>query len=60
MVIWSLGMPDSSFTYLRLATALNDKLDKAEKEKIQEFQAAGFEGSIEGTGTGEGENQTAE
>ena len=43
---WSLGMPDSSFAYLRLATALNDKLDKAEKEKIQEFQAAGFEEAL--------------
>ena len=43
---WSLGLPDSSFTYLRLATALNDKLDKAEKEKIQEFQAAGFEEAL--------------
>jgi signal transduction histidine kinase len=43
---WSLGLPDSSFTYLRLATTLNDKLDKAEKEKIQEFQAAGFEEAL--------------
>ena len=40
---WSLGTPDCSFVYLRLARVLNDKLDKAEKEKIQEFQVAGFE-----------------
>ena len=33
---------DSSFIYLRLATVLNDSLDKIEKEKFQEFQVAGF------------------
>ena len=33
---------DSSFIYLRLATILNDSLDKIEKEKFQEFQVAGF------------------
>jgi two-component system NtrC family sensor kinase len=33
---------DSSFIYLRLATVLNDSLDKVEKEKFQEFQVAGF------------------
>jgi len=42
----SLGKSDSSFVYLRLATVLNDKLDKAEKEKIQEFQVAGFEEAL--------------
>jgi len=41
-----LGMPDSSFVYLRLATTLNDKLEKAEKEKIQELQVAGFEEAL--------------
>jgi len=33
---------DSSFVYLRLATFLNDGLDKTEKKKLQEFQVAGF------------------
>jgi two-component system NtrC family sensor kinase len=33
---------DSSFVYLRLATLLNDSLDKSEKKKLQEFQVAGF------------------
>ena len=33
---------DSSFIYLRLATVLNDSLDRIEKEKFQEFQVAGF------------------
>jgi signal transduction histidine kinase len=33
---------DSSFVYLRLATFLNDGLDKSEKKKLQEFQVAGF------------------
>ena len=42
----SLGMRDSSFVYLRLATELNDRLDKAEKEKIRELQAAGFEEAL--------------
>ena len=42
----SLGMQDSSFVYLKMATVLNDKLEKAEKEKIQEFQVAGFEAAL--------------
>jgi len=37
---------DSSFTYLRKATLLNDSLDKAEKEKLSEFQLAGFEETL--------------
>ncbi len=39
---WDQNKADSSFTYLRLATVLNDSLDKIEKEKFQEFQVAGF------------------
>jgi signal transduction histidine kinase len=39
---WDQNKADSSFIYLRLATALNDSLDKIEKEKFQEFQVAGF------------------
>ena len=38
-----LGKADSSFIYLKYAAELNDRLTKAEKEKLQEFQAAGFE-----------------
>jgi signal transduction histidine kinase len=38
-----LEKADSSFTYLKYATELNDRLTKAEKEKLQEFQVAGFE-----------------
>ncbi|CAN5439625.1 hypothetical protein BH10BAC2_BH10BAC2_39140 [soil metagenome] len=33
---------DSSLAYLRLATLLNDSLDRIEKKKLQEFQVAGF------------------
>ena len=39
---WNQNKTDSSFIYLRLATVLNDSLDKIEKEKFQEFQVAGF------------------
>jgi hypothetical protein len=39
---WDQNKADSSFTYLRLATILNDSLSKIEKEKFQEFQVAGF------------------
>ena len=39
---WDQNKADSSFIYLRLATVLNDSLDKIEKEKFQEFQVAGF------------------
>ena len=39
---WDQNKADSSFMYLRLATVLNDSLDKIEKEKFQEFQVAGF------------------
>jgi signal transduction histidine kinase len=39
---WDQDKPDSSFTYLRLATILNDSLDKIEKEKLREFQVEGF------------------
>jgi signal transduction histidine kinase/Tfp pilus assembly protein PilF len=42
----SLGQQDSSFAYLRLATVLNDKISIAEKQKIQEFQVAGFEEAL--------------
>ncbi|MEO8568823.1 MAG: tetratricopeptide repeat protein, partial [Ginsengibacter sp.] len=35
-------MTDSSFAYLRLATLLNDSLDRIEKKKLQELQIAGF------------------
>ena len=42
----SMGEPDSSFVYLKLATALKDKIEKTEKEKIQEFQIAGFEETL--------------
>ena len=38
-----LGKADSSFIYLKYAAELNDRLTKAEKEKLQEFQTAGFE-----------------
>jgi two-component system, NtrC family, sensor kinase len=38
-----LGNADSSFMYLKYATELNDRLTKAEKEKLQQFQTAGFE-----------------
>jgi signal transduction histidine kinase len=41
-----LGSHDSSFVYLKFATILNDKLVKAEREKIQEFQIAGFEETL--------------
>jgi signal transduction histidine kinase len=41
-----LGSYDSSFVYLKFATLLNDKLEKAEKKKIQEFQIAGFEETL--------------
>jgi two-component system, NtrC family, sensor kinase len=41
-----MGMTDSSFAYLKTATLLNDKLTKAEREKIQEFQVAGFEETL--------------
>jgi len=37
---------DSSFVYLRLATLLDDSLDKLEKKKLQEFQVAGFNEQI--------------
>ena len=37
---------DSSFVYLRLATLLNDSLDKLEKKKLQEFQVDGFNEQI--------------
>jgi tetratricopeptide (TPR) repeat protein len=43
---FQIGSPDSSFTYLRSATLLNDGLDKIEKEKLREFQVAGFEETI--------------
>jgi len=39
---WDQNKADSSFTYLRLATILNDSLDKIEKEKFREFQVEGF------------------
>jgi signal transduction histidine kinase len=39
---WDQNKADSSFTYLRLATVLNDSLDKVEKEKFREFQVEGF------------------
>ncbi len=42
----SLGSYDSSFVYLKFATILNDKLEKAERKKIQEFQIAGFEETL--------------
>jgi signal transduction histidine kinase len=42
----SLGNRDSAFFYLQKATFLNDKLDKIEKEKIKEFQIAGFEETL--------------
>jgi signal transduction histidine kinase len=38
-----LGQADSCFAYLKAATVLTDKLEKAEKEKIKELQVAGFE-----------------
>ncbi len=39
---WDQNKVDSSFIYLRLATVLNDSLDKIEKEKFREFQVEGF------------------
>jgi len=39
---WDQNKADSSFIYLRLATILNDSLDKIEKEKFREFQVEGF------------------
>jgi two-component system NtrC family sensor kinase len=39
---WDQNKADSSFTYLRLATILNDSLEKIEKEKFREFQVEGF------------------
>jgi signal transduction histidine kinase len=39
---WDQNKADSSFSYLRLATILNDSLDKIEKEKFREFQVEGF------------------
>ena len=41
-----LGESDSCFIYLKAATLLKDKLEKAEKEKMQEFQDAGFEETL--------------
>ena len=41
-----MGKEDSSFTYLRFSTVLNDSLDKIEKEKLREFQVAGFEETL--------------
>ncbi len=38
---------DSSFAYLRMATVLNDSLDKIEKTKLQEFQVAAFNQQLE-------------
>jgi tetratricopeptide (TPR) repeat protein len=43
---WDQNRADSSFTYLRFATVLNDSLDKIEKEKLREFQVAGFEETL--------------
>jgi len=37
---------DSSFGYLRSATLLNDSLNRLEKQKLQEFQVAGFNEQI--------------
>jgi len=42
-----LGEADSCFIYLKAATLLKDKLEKAEKEKMQEFQEAGFEETLQ-------------
>ncbi len=42
----SLGSYDSSFVYLKFATILNDKLEQAERKKIQEFQIAGFQETL--------------
>ena len=42
----SMGKPDSSFVYLKSSAVLNDKIEKAEKKKIQEFQVAGFEETL--------------
>jgi len=39
---WDQNKADSSLIYLRLATILNDSLDKIEKVKFQEFQVEGF------------------
>ncbi len=41
-----MGKADSSFAYLKTATLLNDKVEKAEKEKMQELQVAGFEQTL--------------
>ena len=41
-----LDKRDSSFFYLQMAVLLKDKLDKIEKEKIKEYQAAAFEETI--------------
>ena len=43
---WDQNKADSSFAYLRLATVLNDSLNKIEKEKFQEFQVAGFKETL--------------
>ncbi|HEY5691057.1 MAG TPA: ATP-binding protein [Cyclobacteriaceae bacterium] len=39
---WDKENTDSSFAYLRMATALDDNLDEIEKTKLQEFQVAAF------------------
>jgi two-component system, NtrC family, sensor kinase len=39
---WDKKNTDSSFAYLRLATVLDDSLDKVERTKLQEFQVAAF------------------
>jgi two-component system, NtrC family, sensor kinase len=41
-----MGNEESSFAYLKSATLLNDKVQKAEKEKMQEFQEAAFEETL--------------
>ncbi len=42
----STGNRDSAFLYLQLSKALGDSLNKAEKQKIYEFQTIGFNDQI--------------
>ena len=44
---WDQKNTDSSITYLRLATLLNDSLGSIERKRLQEFQVAGFNQQLE-------------
>ena len=44
---WDQKNTDSSFSYLRLATLLNDSVGSIEKKRLQEFQVAAFNQQLE-------------